>query len=556
MSLVPKDLTPALQSTAMRGAGAVRWQRPAWVAHTPPCNAACPAGENIQAWLALARTGDFEGAWRRLVQDNPLPAVHGRACYHPCEQACNRKELDAAVSIRAVERALGDMATHAGWRVEPGRATGKRVLVVGAGPAGLSCAWHLRLQGHCVEVRDAMAEPGGMLRYGIPAYRLPRAELAAEVARVEAMGVTFSMRTRVDDLPAALAEGGFDAAFLGIGTHVGNHLDIPALDGREMVDAITLFEQVESGRRPHLGRIVGVVGGGNTAVDAARTAKRLGAEEAILIYRRDRRHLRADPYEADEAFIEGVKARWCEQPVRFGRAGVTVEQIELGTDGALRPTGVFETLPVDALLLALGQHADVGFLRGVEGVTLEHDDSVRVDDCLMTGHPGIFAGGDAIGGPRTMTAATGHGKTAARAIDAWLRGEPNAPRQKSKVVPFSALNLPLYLDADRTRPLCLPPEARTGFEEVAIGIGASAARYEAERCFSCGNCFECDSCYAACPEQAVLRLGKGRGYAVDLALCTGCAVCYDQCPCHAIEMLPEADAAPDERRPAQFKVRP
>lgn len=556
MSLVPKDMTPILQSTMMRGAGAVRWQRPEWVSHTPPCNAACPAGEDIQAWLALARAGYFEGAWRRLVQDNPLPAVHGRACYHLCEQACNRKELDSAVSIRAVERALGDMANDAGWRVEPGRSTGKRVLVIGAGPAGLSCAWHLRRLGHAVEIRDGMAEPGGMLHYGIPAYRLPRAELAREVARIEAIGVTFRMKSRVDDLPAALAEGGFDAAFLGIGTHVGNHLDIPALDGREMVDAITLFEQIESGQRPHVGRVVGIVGGGNTAVDAARTAKRLGAEEAILIYRRGRRNMRADPQEANEAFIEGVKARWCEQPIRFGRDGITVEQVELGPDGSLRPTGLIETLPVDALVLALGQHADVGFLRGVAGITLEGDESVRVDGALMTGHPGVFAGGDAIGGARTMTAATGDGKQAARAIDAWLQGEPLPPRAKSKPLRFEALNLPLFLDADRSPPVSLPVEARRGFDEVEGGIGPGAAQYEAERCLSCGNCFECDGCYAACPEQAVVKLGKGRGYTVDLALCTGCAVCFDQCPCHAIDMLPEAEARSDERRPARFQVRP
>jgi len=556
MSLVPKDLTPIMQSTLTRGAGAVRWQRPAWVAHMPPCNAACPAGENIQAWLALAQSGDFEGAWRSLVQDNPLPSAHGRACYHLCEHACNRKQLDSAVSIRAVERVLGDMALDAGWRVEPGRSTGKRVLVVGAGPAGLSCAWHLRRLGHAVEVCDRMAEPGGMLRYGIPAYRLPRAEVAREVARVEAMGVTFRMKTRVDDLPAALAAGGFDAAFLGIGTHIGNHLDIPAVDGREMIDAITLFEQVESGQRPRLGRIVGIVGGGNSAIDAARTAKRLGAEEAILIYRRGRRNMRADPYEANEAFIEGVKARWCEQPIRFGREGITVEQIELETNGSLRPTGVIETLPIDALVLALGQHADVGFLRGVQGITLERDESLQVDESMMTGHPGVFAGGDAIGGARTMTAATGHGKKAARTIDAWLRGEPFAARPKSKAIQFEALNLPLFLDAERARRVSLPLEARTGFDEVEIGIGPGAAQYEAQRCLSCGNCFECDNCHAACPEQAVLKLGKGRGYTVDLGLCTGCAVCFDQCPCHAIDMLPEPDARSDERRPARFEVRP
>ncbi|MCB1490048.1 MAG: FAD-dependent oxidoreductase, partial [Bauldia sp.] len=282
MSLIPTDLTPVLQATMQKGAGPQRWQRPTWVDHLPPCNSACPAGENIQAWLSLAREGNFEAAWRTLVSDNPMPAVHGRACYHPCETSCNRKDLDEAVLIHAVERFLGDLAAEKGWTVAPGPETGKKVLIVGAGPAGLSCAWHLRRLGHAVEIRDAMPEPGGMLHYGIPAYRLPRADLAKEVARIRAMGVTFTMNTKVDDIEGAVAAGGFDACFVAIGAQAGNHLDIPAADGSKMVDAIRLFEDVEAGRAPKLGRVVGIVGGGNTAMDAARVAKRLGAEEAIL----------------------------------------------------------------------------------------------------------------------------------------------------------------------------------------------------------------------------------------------------------------------------------
>lgn len=556
MSLLPTDLTPVMQSTLHHGVGATRWQRPAWIDHLPPCNAACPAGENIQAWLELARSGDFERAWQVLVADNPLPAAHGRACYHPCEQQCSRRSLDEPVSIRSIERFLGDRATEAGWAVAPGPDTGRRVLVIGAGPAGLSCAWHLRRLGHAVELRDAMAEPGGMLHYGIPAYRLPRLELQREIARIEAMGVTFRMNTRVSDVRAALGEGGFDAAFVAVGTHAANHLDIPALDGRQMVNAIALLEQLEAGQRPQLGRRVGVIGGGNTAMDAARVAKRLGAEESILIYRRDQRSMRADPYEANEAFIEGVQAQWLRQPVRFDREGVTVEKIELTSDGALRPTGELERLPVDTLVLALGQHAEVAFLKQLPGIELASDDSVRVDAQLMTGSPGIFAGGDVIGGLRTMTAATGHGKKAARSIDAWLRGEPYAARPKSPPIDFSQLHLPLYLDAARSQQRELPVAARNDFAEVVAGIDARQARYEAQRCLSCGNCFECDNCYAACPEQAVLKLGKGHKYAVDLELCTGCTVCFEQCPCHAIEMLPEPANAGDTNRPSQFRVRP
>jgi formate dehydrogenase beta subunit len=557
MSLIPKDLTRVLQETVGRGAGPVRWQHPAWVDQLPPCNHACPAGEDIQGWLAQARDGEFEAAWRLLVADNPLPGIHGRACYHPCETSCNRKDLDEPVAIHAVERFLGDLAREKGWREEPGPETGKKVLIVGAGPAGLSCAWHLRRMGHAVEIRDSSPEPGGMLHYGIPAYRLPRTELLGEIERIAEIGAKLKMNTAVEDVVGDMEAGSFDAAFIAIGTHVGNHLDIPAADGRQMVDAVSMLEQVEKGNAPELGRVVAVVGGGNTAMDAARVARRLGAEEAILVYRRDRAHMRADPYEADEAFLEGVKAKWLTVPTRFSKEGVTVERISLGEDGSLNPTGEFETLPVDALVLALGQHADVGFLRQVPGIEIDTSDTVAVDAQLMTGHPGIFAGGDLIGGLMTMTAATGHGKKAARAVDAWLRGGVYEPAPKHEIIAFDKLNLPLYLDAGRARPSELPAEARTGFAEVVAGIDAHQAGYESDRCLSCGNCFECDNCLAACPEQAIAKVTGDPKYEVDLNLCTGCAVCFDQCPCHAIEMVPEPQtAADDHRAPAGFKVRP
>jgi formate dehydrogenase beta subunit len=562
MGLIPKDLTPVMQATVRRGAGAMRWQHPAWVHHLPPCNHACPAGEDIQAWLAEAQAGAFEAAWRKLVADNPMPAVHGRACYHPCESSCNRKDLDEAVSIHAVERFLGDLAIEEAWTVPAGPDSGKRVLIVGAGPAGLSCAWHLRRMGHAVEMRDAMPEPGGMLRYGIPAYRLPRADLAKEISRIEAMNVSITCGHRVTDVLAEIGAGRFDACFLSIGTHASNHLDIPATDGRQMVDAITMLEQVDAGHAPKLGRVVAIVGGGNTAMDAARVAKRLGAEEAILVYRRDRAHMRAEPYEADEAFLEGVKAKWLSNPTRFGKDGVTIERIEIKADGTLEATGELETLPIDSLVLALGQHAEADFLRAAPGIAIERDNNVVVDAQMMTGHPGIFAGGDMIGGLRTMTAATGHGKKAARAIDAFLRGTTYAPRVKTPIVDFGMLSLPLFLDARRSQQRELPIEARHGFGEVVAGLGEREARYEAKRCLSCGNCFECDNCFAACPEQAVVKLERGHGYTVDLNLCTGCAVCYEQCPCHAIEMRPEPHGTKtrlgslgEPIAPAKFKVR-
>ena len=559
MSLIPKDLTPVYKATIAKGANARRWQRPVYVDLLPPCNHACPAGENIQAWLDLAQAGRYEEAWRKYMEENPLPGTHGRACYHPCESACNRQFLDQPVSIHSLDRFLGDLATAKGWQMRAAAATGKRVLVVGAGPAGLSCAYQLRRIGHDVEIRDAGDQPGGMMHYGIPAYRLPREGLMKEIDRILAMGVTIVRNYRVNDVLAEMDAGRFDAVFLAIGAQIGNHLDIPSMDGAKMIHALELLEQVEQGRPPRLGRVVGIVGAGNTAVDAARVARRLGAEEAVLIYRSDPKHMRAHPEEAAEAFAEGVKVRWMSTVKQFGNDELMVEEMQMLPDGAgTIGTGRYERLKADALVLAVGEHSDVEFLKTLPGIRIGRGGTVDVDSAMQVGHPGIFAGGDMIGGARTMTAAVGHGKKAARNIDAWLRGTTFQKPPAHPIVHFESLNLPVFLDADRREQAQIPVGRRKGFEEVVAGLAEPEARYEASRCLSCGNCFECDNCYASCPEQAIVKLGKGRFYRYDYDLCTGCAVCFEQCPCHAIEMLPEpaSESAGGAAMPAKFKVRP
>jgi formate dehydrogenase beta subunit len=562
MTLIPKDMTPVYKAAIAKGTGAMRWQQAAYVNLLPPCNNTCPAGLNIQAWLSLAQAGQYEEAWRKYMEDNPLPAAHGRACYHPCESACNRQFLDQPVAIHSLDRFLGDLAIEKGWTIPAGAPTGKRVLIIGAGPAGLSCAYHLRRLGHEVEIRDGSQEPGGMMRYGIPAYRLPREDVGKEIARIQAMGAKFLMNHRVTDVLAEKAQGRFDAVFLAIGTQVSNHLNIPAMDGGKMIDAISLLEQVEKGRAPKLGRVVGIVGGGNTAMDAARVAKRLGAQEAVLIFRFDKAHMEAHPYEAKEAFAEGVKIKWLSTVKQFGQDEVLVERMEMAPDGSgCVGTGQFEKLKADSLVLAVGQHSDIEFLKTVPGIRIGRGDVIEVDGSMSTGHPGIFAGGDLIGGARTMTTAVGHGKKAARNIDAFLRGEIYVKPPKHPIVPFEALNLPVFLDAARQEAPELPVTQRKGFAEVARGLTEPEARFEASRCLSCGNCFECDNCYASCPEQAIVKLGPGRFYRIDDDLCTGCAVCFEQCPCHAIEMIPESavGAAPglisEPTIPSKFKVR-
>jgi NADPH-dependent glutamate synthase beta subunit-like oxidoreductase len=536
-----RDLTPVIDLTHDRGTGPFRTRHPVWSDLLPPCNNACPAGETIQAWLALAQAGQDRAAWQTLVTENPLPATHGRVCYHPCEAACNRGEMDAPVSIHAVERYLGDLANQQGWDFPPpAPSSGKRVLVVGAGPSGLSAAYHLTRLGHAVEIHEAGPVAGGMLQFGIPAYRLPRDALAAEVARIVRFGVRIVLDHPVTDVKAEQLAGGFDAVFVAIGAHVAQHANIPARDAARVLDAVSMLRDIGTGGKPVLGRRVVIYGGGNTAMDAARTARRLGAEEALIIYRRDRDHMPAHGFEADEALEEGVKIRWLTSIREIVGPSLTVERMELDDKGRPHPTGEFDTLEADSVVLALGQQTDSTFLHGIQGVIARSDGTVEVDAHMMTGHRGLFAGGDMVPSERTVTVATGHGKLAARNIDAWLRGGRHEPAPRPPVVLFPMLHLPVFSDVDPAAQRRLTEEERlSGFTEVLAGLAPQAARHEAGRCLSCGVCFECDNCFAACPEQAIDKLGPGAGYRLNADRCTGCAVCFDQCPCHAIQMAAE-----------------
>jgi NADPH-dependent glutamate synthase beta subunit-like oxidoreductase len=522
-------------------AGPVRERRPVYVDLLPPCNAGCPAGENIQAWLSHAKDGRHEDAWRRLVADNPMPAIHGRVCYHPCESVCNRAELDSAVSIHSVERFLGDLAVEREWPFDrPAARSGKRVLVIGCGPSGLSAAYHLARLGHGVEIRDAGAKPGGMMRYGIPAYRLPRDVLDAELGRFAELGVRMVCDHRVDDLAAEREDGSFDAVFVAVGAHLSKRVDIPARDTGPIVDAISFLRSVSSGETPVIGRRVAVYGGGNTAMDAARTARRLGAEETLIVYRRTREQMPAHEQEAADAEREGVRINWLRTISAVEGAKLQVEVMALDETGYPQPTGEFETLEADTLILALGQDSDTAFLRSVPGVEFKSDGTVIVSPSLETGCPGVFAGGDMVPSERTVTVGVGHGKKAARHIDAWLRAVPAERLPKHETATFDKLNLWYFGDNPRRQQPELALEERVaGFGEVLGSLSSQEAVYEAGRCLSCGNCFECDGCLGACPEDAVIKLGFGNRYRFDYDRCTGCATCYEQCPVHAIEMIPE-----------------
>lgn len=529
-------LPPNLQ--ARMGTGPVQMKVPVYSNLLPPCNEACPAGSNIQAWLSLTQEGKFEEAFQEILVNNPMPAIHGRVCYHPCEFACNRENSDDAVSIHAVERFLGDEAIKQGWPVRfESKPSGKKVLIVGAGPSGLSAAYQLRRRGHEVEVRDSAPVAGGMMRFGIPSYRLPRDILDAEIKRIEDMGVKFVLNTKVEDVLKEKETGNFDAVFLAVGAHIGRGVDIPNDEPSRVIDAVSYLRDIGLDKAPKLGKRVAVYGGGNTAMDAARTARRLGSE-VMVIYRRDREHMPAHDFECAEAIEEGVTFHWLRTIEEINGTTFKLEKTQINADGRPEATGEYEEVEADSLILALGQNIDSRLADTVPGVEIKWDGTVSVDDHMMTGYEGLFAGGDMVPSDRTVTIGVGHGKKAAKNIDAFLNGEVYVKDPKKPVIKFDNLHLWYKTQADQSEQPAISVERRAvSFDEVVGGISAEEAQYEAQRCYSCGNCFECDGCFAACPNDAITRLGKGKGYSIDYSKCTGCSACVLQCPCHAIEMV-------------------
>jgi NADPH-dependent glutamate synthase beta subunit-like oxidoreductase len=378
------------------------------------------------------------------------------------------------------------------------------------------------------------------MRFGIPKYRLPRDVLEAEAQRILDMGVTLKLNSKVTDILTTMREGEFDAAFLAVGAHIGKRAYVPAGEAAHTVDAVSMLRSMEGEEKPLLGRRVVVYGGGDTAMDAARTAKRLGATDAVVVYRRTRERMPAHDFEVEEAEEEGVMMKWL-STIKHAEGGrLTIEKMELDETGFPQPTGELEELEADSLVLALGQEADLSLLDGAPGLEIE-EGVVQVGPNLMTGYPGIFAGGDMVPAERSVTVAIGHGKKAARNIDGWLRGIPYQPPPKHELAGFDKLNTWYYSDAPRTeQPKLEAARRQATFEEVVGGLDESNALYEARRCLSCGTCFSCDNCYGVCPDNAVIKRGDpGSLYEIDLDFCKGCGLCVSECPSGAIQMVPE-----------------
>ncbi len=535
------DITKAVDLfTHAEGTGPKRSRRPIYVDFMPPCNSACPAGENIQGWMAQAQAGNYFEAFQVIMEDNPFPAIMGRICVKPCETGCNRNHIDNTINIHAIERYIGDEAIHQNWQVRvTAKPTGKKILVVGAGPGGLSAAYHLARMGHSVEVYDAGAHPGGLMWTGIPDYRLPKEILDGEIHRLIEMGIVIRENYKVSDIVFEKESGNFDAVYLAIGAQLIYKETFPHDNSVHITDAFSFFRDAKTNPSPFLHKKVVVYGGGKLALYLSRMIKRFGSEVSVY-FPGDKKLMPAYDYETEDAMAEGVDIQLLKSISGIQNRTITLEKMKVEKGRAIG-TGEFETTYADVLITANRQETDSGFLRSVSGMTVNDDGTVVINAQRMTGHEGIFAGGDMLPGEnRSTTIAIGHGKKAAKYINSYLQKQPYNKPEKHPTAGYRKLHMWYKTDAPQKEQDKLEPEvAVKSFDEVFAGFTEPQARFEAQRCLSCGNCFECDGCFGACPEDAIIKLGKGNRYTFNYNACTGCAVCFEQCPCHAIEMIPE-----------------
>ncbi len=535
------DITKPVDLTLhAEGTGPLRSTRPLYVDFMPPCNSACPAGENIQAWLSHAQAGNYFEAFQALVEDNPFPGLMGRVCVKPCETGCNRNHIDNTVNIHAVERYIGDEAIKEQWPIRyTAKPSGKRVLIVGAGPGGLSAAYQLARMGHTVEIFEAAGHAGGLLWSGVPDYRLPKEILDAEVQRIVNMGVKIRLNYKVKDLLEEKEAGKFDAVYLAIGAQLIHSENFQQDNSVYIRDAFSFFHEVKTNSSPYLRKKVVVYGGGKLALYLSRIIKRFGSEVAVY-FPGDKKLMPAYDYETEDALAEGVDVQLLKCINKIENKKITLENTKV-EKGKVVGLGTFETIDADVLIMANRQESDSGFLRSINGIKVNEDGTVQIDIQRMTGEEGVFAGGDMLPGEnRSSTIAIGQGKKAAKYIHGFLLQEPYQKPDKHPTAGYRKLHMWYETEApQKTQEKLAPAEAIKSFDEIIAGLPEAAVRFEAQRCLSCGNCFECDGCFGACPEDAIIKLGKGNRYKFNYNACTGCAVCYEQCPCHAIEMIPE-----------------
>ncbi len=552
--------------------GTWKFAEPHFVDRISPCNQQCPAGEDISGYMYLAGQGRFEEAWRLIMEENPFPAIMGRVCFHTCEEQCNRKDHDEAVSIHTVECFIGDYALSHGLEIsgiQPEK--GKKVAIVGAGPGGMSAAYHLRRMGYNVTIFDSNKSPGGIMRYGIPSYRLPDTIIDGEIRRLHDIGIEFNMGVRVGpDITWDSLESQYDAVFIAIGAWEETGLGIEGINTKGIFNALDFLHQINLGNNPKVGKKIIVIGGGNSAIDCARSSRRLGAEVTI-VYRRTGNEMPAHWEEIEMAKEEGVQFLFLATPQTISGnehiTGITLEKMALGDvdDSGRRsplPTGESFDIDCDGMIIAIGEATHITdlppFISQKRGV-------VTTDQMGQTDHSKIFAGGDIIDIPHTVTHAIGSGKRAAIAIDQFLEGikdkgdslNPFRWGEKgnisvgrlngsthflrrnptSEVIDYTGMNA-FYFDhrPRMKRNKIAVGERLKGFQEVITSPSQEEAISEAQRCFNCGSCTECGNCYIFCPDNAIKVDPDDYGYTINMDYCKGCGICVNECPRGAMKM--------------------
>jgi NADPH-dependent glutamate synthase beta subunit-like oxidoreductase len=526
--------------------------RPKYVEKTPPCISHCPNKSDIRDWLttiaqaeAYGQTNEqaLELAWQKIVDSNPFPAVCGRVCPHPCEEQCNRKDKEGAVAISALERFVGDFGIARGLKpvqlFEEKRE--EKIAIIGSGPAGMSCAYQLSRRGYPVTVYEAFSQPGGMLRYGIPRYRLPREVLEAEIQRIVDLGVELKCGVIVGkDISLEHLRQNCKAIFVGIGAHKGLTLGVPGDDAANVLTGVEFLNRANSGEPMRVGRQVIVIGGGDTAIDAARISRRLGAMVTIL-YRRTRAEMPAIAGEIDGALEEGVAIEFLTAPTKVLRengtaTGLKCIRMELGEpDASGRPqplpiTGSNFEMKASTIIAAVSQEPELAPIAELR----EGKKWMQTDEWGATDNADIYAGGDDLALALVATAIY-QGRMAAQAIDAHLRG--GSLEKPATHPPSDKVIADWYAEAEQHEPQRLPLEHRDMNAEIEQGLSTEAGIEEARRCMSCGMCMDCESCWMYCANSCFVRLPKGEHYGIKLDLCNGCKKCAQGCPAGYLELF-------------------
>ncbi len=531
--------------------------RPIFIEKRPPCGDGCPNHNPIRKMLTTIQKAEdykkpydqaFEEAFYIFMEKTPFPSVCGRVCPHPCETDCNRKEKEGSVRINKVERFIGDFGLEK--KLKPKMLTdekrSEKIAIIGSGPGGVSCAYQLARRGYQVTIFEAFPKAGGMLRYGIPDYRLPLDILDAEISRVLDMGVELKLNTSVgNDVSLDDLRKDFDAIFIAIGAHKGYLLRVEGEDAPNVYTGVDFLHRVNEGEKVEIGNSVVVIGGGDTAIDAARVALRMGAKATIL-YRRTRKEMPAIEEEIEGALEEGVEIHFLAAPAEIyknnGKAtGMKCQKMELGEpddSGRRRPVpieGDTFDLNFTTLIPSISQEPDFnGFDTLIEG-----RDWIKVDEKFKTKIDDVFSGGDNVNLGLVIDAIF-HGRRAAEAIHEKFSGEAMPPVLPNLgVIKFDKIKLSYYEASNpvEIRELPVAERFKKMDAEIVSTLTQDEAIHESKRCMSCGMCFDCGSCWSYCQDNAVIKpLIKGQEYKFKLEFCNGCKKCAENCPCGYIEM--------------------